>query len=63
METKPKFKSLIEGLICPVHKKRPGIVIQEDNTVKFSYCCAGFKVQCFCLIKKLLAAKEKRPVT
>jgi hypothetical protein len=63
MEVRPKFKSLIEGLVCPVHKKRPGVIIQEDRTAKFTYCCAEFKVQCFCLIRKLLAAREKNPVT
>jgi hypothetical protein len=57
MESAPDFKSMIEAIECPVHKRHPKIIFQEDNGIKLSCCCVEFNTQCFYILKKLLAGQ------
>ena len=57
MESSPDFKSIIETIECPVHKRHPEIILQEDNGIKLSCCCVEFNTQCFYILKKLLAGQ------
>jgi hypothetical protein len=59
MDTNTEIKTAIEGLLCPVHKKHPSVGYQKDNSMLLTCCCAEFKIQCFYLVKKMLATQRK----
>jgi hypothetical protein len=59
MEADTRIKAIIEELVCPIHKQQPRVVIQEDNSLQLTCCCAEFKVQCFHLLKKMQSNQEQ----
>jgi len=49
----PNFKTIIETLTCPLHKRHPQILLNDDNTVKLTCCCVDFNKQCYYILQKL----------
>lgn len=51
-EKEQEFKPIIEGIVCPVHKKHP-VFFMEDGKIKLTCCCDEFMLQCFYILRKL----------
>jgi len=53
----PDFKNIVETLTCPVHKRRPEILLNDDNSIKLTCCCVDFNKECYYILKKLTAGQ------
>lgn len=51
MEIPPNARSVIEAVVCPIHKEHPQVILGEDNVITLQCCCTEFKLQCFYILK------------
>jgi hypothetical protein len=60
MEWIPYIKSVVESLRCPLHKEHPEILINEEEHIRITCCCADFRKECLYLVEKLVRLTPKR---
>jgi hypothetical protein len=60
VESAEVVKSVIEGMVCPVHDVHPVVEIL-GNKLHISSCCAGFYEECVNEVKGLFMLNKEYP--